>query len=133
METINGYVLTFLINSLWQVAVVAATAIGCAKLLRRAPARFQHLLWVSALLLSVGLPLYSLLQKPEDRIFNFISQTNFGAAQTETNSAIQIEENAVFSEKFFGSPKFFRFSRFDYQRDCIRFLFGVSAFPRLSI
>lgn len=53
-------VLTFLANAVWQVTLVAGVA-GCgAWLLRRAPARYRHGLWVAALLIGLALPLSSL-------------------------------------------------------------------------
>lgn len=53
-------VLTFLANAVWQVTLVAGVA-GCgAWLLRRAPARYRHGLWVAALLVGLALPLSSL-------------------------------------------------------------------------
>src|SRR5438128_11302625 len=62
METISRMLLTVLINSLWQVALVAAVATLCARLMRSAPARFEHVLWVTALGLGVLLPASSALR-----------------------------------------------------------------------
>ena len=107
MDAINDHALTFLINCIWQVAIVAATATICMRFLRRASARLQHFLWIFALLLSIGLPLYSLLQKPEDGFFNFVSRTNGGATQNEINSAIRSEESAIFSGNFSEDRKLF--------------------------
>ncbi|HEX3126027.1 MAG TPA: M56 family metallopeptidase [Thermoanaerobaculia bacterium] len=61
MRTPDGLILTFLLNALWQVtAVVTATTLG-DRLLRRGPARHRHALWLGATLLSVLLPLWSLI------------------------------------------------------------------------
>src|SRR5438105_5053925 len=62
METISRTLLTVLINSLWQVALVAAVAALGARLMRSAPARFEHVLWVMALGLGVLLPASSALR-----------------------------------------------------------------------
>ncbi|PYU96803.1 MAG: hypothetical protein DMG25_00750, partial [Acidobacteria bacterium] len=62
METISRTLLTVLINSLWQVALVAAVGALCARLTRSAPARFEHVLWVMALALGVLLPASSALR-----------------------------------------------------------------------
>ena len=62
METISRTLLTVLINSLWQVALVAAVSTLCARLMRSAPARFEHVLWVMALGLGVLLPASSALR-----------------------------------------------------------------------
>lgn len=59
MEKISIYVLTFLLNAAWQIAVITLVATICARLMRRAPARQQHRIWTAALFLSVGLPVWS--------------------------------------------------------------------------
>jgi len=56
MGTISQPLLTFLLNACWQIALIAAVAALCSWLLRGTTARYQHLLWVSALALSFGLP-----------------------------------------------------------------------------
>jgi len=60
METLSRLVLTFLLNAVWQVTLVAGVATACARLLRRAPARDLHAIWVTALALGALLPLSSL-------------------------------------------------------------------------
>src|SRR5437867_1729791 len=60
MEIISRLVATFLVNALWQVPLVAAAAALAAWLMRSAPARYQHLLWLAALGLDFALPLASL-------------------------------------------------------------------------
>ena len=42
MYAINEFALNFLLNAIWQIAVVTLTASVCARLLRDAPARFRH-------------------------------------------------------------------------------------------
>ncbi|HWS52581.1 MAG TPA: M56 family metallopeptidase [Pyrinomonadaceae bacterium] len=68
METLGNYVLTYLLNAVWQVALVAAAAAGCMSLLRHAPARHRHVLWVAALVVSFALPLWSLQQPPKGAV-----------------------------------------------------------------
>lgn len=60
METLSRLVLTFALNAVWQVTLVAAVAAVGARLLRRAPARYLHVVWVTALALAALLPLSSL-------------------------------------------------------------------------
>lgn len=57
MRTISQLLLTFLLNSVWQVGLIASLALISAWLLRNSAARYRHWLWVAALLLSVGVPL----------------------------------------------------------------------------
>lgn len=59
MDGINEFALTFLLNAAWQFTVVALAAAACARLLRDAPARYRHALWVAALVLGVALPAWS--------------------------------------------------------------------------
>jgi len=63
METINQFAPTFLLNAVWQITLIACVAAVGSWLLRNtaASARYRHLLWVAALILSVVLPLTSLL------------------------------------------------------------------------
>ncbi|HKP37784.1 MAG TPA: TonB family protein [Pyrinomonadaceae bacterium] len=60
MKTTSQLVLTFLLNASWQVILIAGAATLCDWLLRRAPARYRHALWVIALCLSVLVPALSL-------------------------------------------------------------------------
>src|SRR5262245_41129386 len=49
-------------NALWQVAFVAAVAaFGAWLMLRSVSARYRHFVWVTALILSIALPLWSAL------------------------------------------------------------------------
>ena len=57
MKTIGELLLTFLLNSFWQIALIAAAAASGDWLLRRAVVRYRHLLWVVALTLSFALPM----------------------------------------------------------------------------
>jgi beta-lactamase regulating signal transducer with metallopeptidase domain/uncharacterized membrane protein YkoI len=56
MKTSSQLLLTFLLNAVWQIALLAALASLGAWLLRRSVMRFQHCLWVGALCLSVLVP-----------------------------------------------------------------------------
>ena len=60
METISHSVLTFLLNSLWQIALVTAVAMLICWFLRNGPAAHRHMVWVAALVVSLVLPLASL-------------------------------------------------------------------------
>lgn len=56
MDALSRWVLTFLLNSLWQVTVVVGATALCDLVLRRAPARYRHALWMIALVAAVLLP-----------------------------------------------------------------------------
>jgi beta-lactamase regulating signal transducer with metallopeptidase domain/biotin carboxyl carrier protein len=56
METSSASLLAFLMNGAWQLALIASAAAFCDWLLRDAPARRRHRLWVAALALSLCLP-----------------------------------------------------------------------------
>jgi len=52
MRTSSQLLLTFLLNAVWQVALIAALAAFGSWLLRKSVARYQHWLWVGALCLA---------------------------------------------------------------------------------
>jgi beta-lactamase regulating signal transducer with metallopeptidase domain/uncharacterized membrane protein YkoI len=54
--TSSQFLLTFLLNACWQVALVVAFASVSSWLLRNSAARYRHWIWVAALLLSIGIP-----------------------------------------------------------------------------
>lgn len=61
MDKISESVASFLLNATWQIALVTLVAWVCSHLLRNLAARYRHALWVAALLLSLALPLWGLL------------------------------------------------------------------------
>ena len=65
MDALSRWVATFLLNSLWQVTLVAAAAALADLGWRRAPARYRHALWAMALAAAVVLPATSLLTREE--------------------------------------------------------------------
>src|ERR1044071_5497557 len=52
----SGLLLTFLLNAIWQVALIAALAALGSWLLRNSVARYRHWVWVSALCLAFLVP-----------------------------------------------------------------------------
>jgi bla regulator protein blaR1 len=59
METMSWYLLTFLLNSIWQIPVVVCVAALAGWLLRHGPANHRHAVWVGALIASAALPIAS--------------------------------------------------------------------------
>src|SRR6185312_7711687 len=60
MNGIDGIVLTFLLNALWQIPAAVAGGLLGTRLLRRAPARQRHGLWLAVAGLCLALPAASL-------------------------------------------------------------------------
>jgi beta-lactamase regulating signal transducer with metallopeptidase domain/uncharacterized membrane protein YkoI len=56
MRISSQFLLTFLLNAAWQIALIAALASCGAWLLRKSTMRYQHWLWVGALFLSLLVP-----------------------------------------------------------------------------
>ena len=56
MRTVSQLLLTFLLNAVWQIALIGVLASFGAWLLRRASTPYQHWLWVAALCLSFIVP-----------------------------------------------------------------------------
>src|SRR5262245_31644621 len=62
LTTIDDFALNFVANALWQVALVTSAAIlGLWLLSRMMAAKYRHIVWVTTLILSVLLPLWSAL------------------------------------------------------------------------
>jgi beta-lactamase regulating signal transducer with metallopeptidase domain len=59
METISRDLLTFLLNSVWQIPLAAAVAAGVCRLMGNGPASHRHAVWVAALLAAILLPVAS--------------------------------------------------------------------------
>src|SRR5437763_11798091 len=60
METISRFLLTFLLNSLWQIPLTAAVASLTGWLMRHSPASHRHIVWVAALATALLLPVASI-------------------------------------------------------------------------
>ena len=56
MQTIDRMIVGYLLNSFWQITVIAALALLCSKFLGRAPGRYRHVLWVLCLAIGVVVP-----------------------------------------------------------------------------
>jgi beta-lactamase regulating signal transducer with metallopeptidase domain len=61
MDRISEFAMGFLLNAAWQIAIIALVAWACSRLLRGGAARYRHALWVAALMLSLALPIWGLL------------------------------------------------------------------------
>src|SRR3954452_9938980 len=59
MPISSPLVLTFLLNALWQVALIAGFAAFGSWLLRNSVARYRHWLWASALCLAFFVPAFT--------------------------------------------------------------------------
>ena len=56
MEATTRILVAYLLNSFWQISVIAALALLCSTFLRRAPGRLRHILWVLCLAASLLAP-----------------------------------------------------------------------------
>jgi len=61
MQNASQTILTFLLNSLWQVTLIGGVAWVLSLPLRHAPARYRYRLWVGALFASFLLPMFSIV------------------------------------------------------------------------
>ena len=59
METLSPVLITFLVNSLWQITLIAGAAWLASMMLRDNPASHRHTIWIAALIASVALPIAS--------------------------------------------------------------------------
>jgi beta-lactamase regulating signal transducer with metallopeptidase domain len=87
MERISELVASFLLNATWQIAAIALFAWICSRLLRSAAARYRHALWVASLMLSLALPLWSLLDLTRERSEPITEQKAVAVAAQGTSNA----------------------------------------------
>jgi TonB family protein len=102
MIELHRFLLTYILNSIWQVPLIALVALGCAALLRRTALSVRHRLWVTAIIASVLLPLAS-----ASGWFNalFGSASHFHRKNGSTITLIMDGENSVRSmSALHGSP-----------------------------
>ncbi|HEU5460474.1 MAG TPA: hypothetical protein VFU83_08255, partial [Pyrinomonadaceae bacterium] len=82
MRIISQLLLTFLLNSLWQIALIASLAAVGSWLLRELATRYRHWIWVSALCLAFLVPAITSLRTLGDTV----------SASTPTTYAILASE-----------------------------------------
>ena len=95
METISRSLLTFLLNSLWQIPLAAAVAALTCWFLRKGPAGHRHAVWVAALVASLLLPLASIRRAAEPmdtpRFPDPLTlQSQAGVGQVPTSTAVPV-------------------------------------------
>ena len=61
MKALTSIMAVFALNAAWQATIIAVGAGLYGWLLRRSPARVQHLLWEAAAILSIGLPVLTVI------------------------------------------------------------------------
>lgn len=59
-ELISNFLLNYVVNATWQIAAISAVALLGSLLLKNSPARYRHLLFLSALIFCVAVPLLSM-------------------------------------------------------------------------
>ena len=104
MKISSQLLLTFLLNSIWQIALIAGLAALGSWLLRKSFARYRHLVWVSALCLALAVPVVTSLRTFEDAVtpartnpqVSFVPGPPFSAPVTEDFSARSSLEPAAF-------------------------------------
>ena len=61
MSATSNWLASFVLNAAWQVVAITLIAMLSARLLRRAPSRYVHVIWVIALAACLAVPLMSLV------------------------------------------------------------------------
>ena len=100
MRTSSQLLLTFLLNAVWQIALIAALASFGAWLLRHST-RYQHWLWVAALCLSLLVPVVTALRAMPVSAPVSVQQLDLSnPVLTEQASLIQSPTNSVSNWSF---------------------------------
>ena len=107
MRTISQLLLTFLLNSLWQIALIAGLAALGSWLLRDSVARYRHWLWVGALCLSFAVPVTTSLRTLDDTASLIRSNSN----QVFLTEEVQPFQPQNFSEPSFSLPTTFQLNQ----------------------
>ena len=81
-EWVSGLVLNYVVNATWQIAAIALVASLGSLLLRNGPARYRHLLWLTALALCVVVPVVT--TAPLASVNSLATATNTPALSTPT-------------------------------------------------
>ena len=108
MRIISQFLLTFLLNSLWQIALIGALATFGAWLLRNSAVRYLHWLWVSALCLAFVVPLVTSLRTLGDTV-SVPTSNSYSILRTEPFSPNGTAETV--SETGFSLPSTFQLNR----------------------
>lgn len=77
---------TFLINGLWQIALLVLFAAIASWLLRNGPASHRHAVWVATLVAAVLLPLYSARPRPVTGSLHISAQPILDGAQSDVRT-----------------------------------------------
>src|SRR5262249_19682260 len=95
MERTSQVLLTFLLNACWQTALIAAVAAICSRILRSSRASNRYVLWVAALVISVGVSAVTcsrlgdgslLKREPAASTFSQRSQTVANESPSDANT-----------------------------------------------
>jgi len=89
MTRISELVLNFLLNAAWQTLAIMIVAFVGARLLKHAPARHRHALWVASLLLSLLLPLWSVFGVDSEAVLTATPASLTKANQTSTGASFE--------------------------------------------
>lgn len=95
MRASSELLLTFLLNAVWQVALIAALASFGAWLLRQSGARYQHWLWVAALCLSLVVPAATAYRAVQFTIFEEPSELNITNQVSIRQISLPFEETTA--------------------------------------
>ena len=63
MQTIDRMIVGYLLNSFWQITVIAALALLGSTFLRRAPGRYRYVLWVLCLAACAVVPTATMMMQ----------------------------------------------------------------------
>jgi beta-lactamase regulating signal transducer with metallopeptidase domain len=99
VDAISQLLSTYVLNALWQIPLVAATAWFCVKFASRLSAKYHHALWVAALLLSLVMPFASLERL---NVFRESDSTSSLHLTSNDGHALQVQKTARADMFLFG-------------------------------
>src|SRR5215216_6911519 len=90
MRLSSQLLLTFLLNALWQIALIAAVASLGSWLLRNSVARYRHWVWATALCLAFLVPAFTATRT----LFDNVTQSNIPVTYERQSAALFTNEAA---------------------------------------
>src|SRR5215216_620220 len=97
----SEFILNFILNSCWQIAVVFAIAAVGAWLLKNGPARYRHALWIVALAACLVVPLLTATRF----VPAWISSFQVVAPSTPVMNAVTAVDSEDLNVDHIGSPR----------------------------
>jgi beta-lactamase regulating signal transducer with metallopeptidase domain/HEAT repeat protein len=94
---ISEFIVNYVLNSAWQIAVIFAVALLASWLLRNGPARYRHCLWIVALIASLVVPSLTTTRFVPGFVSGFEAIVPLPAVQTSATQSLSDLDDLTFN------------------------------------